>query len=114
MGTLLPGEAVQDGQDKFEVERVRKVIADVYTFVRSQEYNRNIANFTFYHYLEFEKQSIKGTGRQIRSASSQVLDTRPTKLESLTNLQNSFKSIMTQARDMAQSVDDSTDTGGTT
>lgn len=114
MGTLLPGEAVQDGQDKFEVERVRKVIADVYTFVRSQEYNRTIASFTFDHYIEFEKQSIKGTGRQIRSASGQVLGTRPTKLESLTNLQNSFKSIMTQARDMAQSVDDSADTGGTT
>ena len=112
MGTLLPGEAVQDGQDKFEVERVRKVIADTYTFVRSQEYNRTIASFTFDHYIEFEKQAIKGTGRQIRSASGQILGTRPTKLEALTSLQNSFNSVLTQARSMAESVDD--DSGGTT
>lgn len=109
MGTLLPGEAVQDGQDKFEVERVRKVIADTYTFVRSQEYNRTISSFTFDHYIEFEKQAIKGSGRQIRSASGQILGTRPTKLESLTNLQNSFKSVLTQARAMAESVDDEGD-----
>jgi len=113
MGTLLPGEAVQDGQDKFEVERVRKVIADTYTFVRSQEYNRTIASFTFDHYIEFEKQAIKGTGRQIRNASGQVLGTRPTKLEALINLQDSFKAVLQQARTMAESVDNSTDKGST-
>lgn len=108
MGTLLPGEAVQDSQDKFEVDSVRKVIADTYTFVRSQEYNRTIASFTFDHYIEFEKQAIKGTGRQIRDASGQTLGVRPTKLEALTNLQTAFNGILAQARDLADSVADST------
>ncbi len=105
MGTLLPGESVQDGQDKFEVERVRKVIADTYTFVRSQEYNRTISSYTFDHYLEFAKQAIKGKGREIRSASGQTLDIRPTKLEALESLQASFKSVLSQARTMAEKVD---------
>ncbi len=111
MSTILPGQAVQEGQDKFEVERVRSTIADTYTFVRSQEYNRTIASFTFDHYIEFAKQSIKGTGRQIRNASGQTLGIRPTKLEALNNLQNSFKSVLTQARSMAESVDKTTDQG---
>ncbi len=105
MGNLLPGEKVQEGQDKFEVERVRRVIADTYTFVRSQEFNRTIASYTFDHYIEFAKQSIKGKGREIRSASGRVLDIRPTKLEALESLQASFKSVLAQARTMAEQVD---------
>jgi len=105
MGNLLPGEQVQDGQDKLEVERVRRVVADTYTFVRSQEFNRTIAGYTFDHYLEFAKQSIKGKGREIRSASGRVLDLRPTKLESLESLQTAFKSVLTQARTMAEKAD---------
>lgn len=113
MGTILPGEAVQEGQDKSEIERIRTIIADTYTFVRSQEYNRTIASFTFDHYIEFAKQAIKGTGRQIRTASGQTIGIRPTKLETLTNLQNSFKSVLNQARNIAESMDSSTDSEGT-
>lgn len=114
MGALLPGETVQEGQDKFEVDRVRKVIADTYVFVRSQEYNRTIASYTLDHYIEFAKQAIKGTGRQIRSASGQVLDTRPTKLEALSRLQTAFTAVLAKARTMAESVDQSTPDQGTT
>lgn len=105
MADLLPGETVQETQDKDEVIRVRRVIADVYTFVRSQEYNRTISSYTFDHYIEAAKQEIKGKGREIRNAAGQVLDTRPTKLDALTNLQTSFKATIAQARQLAQSVD---------
>lgn len=107
MGNLLPGEEVQDSQDKFEVERVRRVIADTYTFVRSQEFNRTIAGYTFDHYIEFAKQSIKGKGREIRNAAGQVLDIRPTKLEALETLQTAFKSVLTEARKLAEKADTS-------
>ncbi len=106
MAELLPGEQVAEGQDKREVDRVRKVIADTYTFVRSQEFNRTIASYTFDHYIEFAKQRIKGTGRQIRNASGQTLDLRPTKLETLEKLESEFRSTLEQARSMAESADD--------
>lgn len=109
MGTLLPGEQVQEGQDKFEVERVRRVIADTYTFVRSQEYNRTIASYTFDHYIQFAMQEIKGKGREIRDAAGQTLNIRPTKLEALDTLQTSFKSVLAQARKMAEKVDSEVD-----
>jgi hypothetical protein len=107
MAELLPGEAVPEGQDKFEVDRVRKSVADVYTFVRSQEFNRTIASYTLDHYIEFAKQRIKGTGRQVRSASGEVLDLRPTKLETLEKLHTTFQSVLEQARAMAETADDS-------
>lgn len=117
MAELLPGEQVADGQDKKEVERVRKVIADAYTFVRSQEFNRTISSYTFDHYIEFAKQKIKGTGREIRSASGQVLDIRPTKLEALEKLETEFRATLAQARAMAETADadedEETAAGGT-
>ncbi len=107
MADVLPGESVQQGQDQLQVERVRRAIADVYTFVRSQEYNRTIASYTFDHYIEFAKQAIKGSGRQIRDAAGNAVGVRPTKLEALSNLQNSFNGAIEQARKMAESVDNS-------
>jgi hypothetical protein len=107
MADVLPGEAVQQGQDRLQVERVRKAIADVYTFVRSQEYNRTIASYTFDHYIEFAKQAIKGTGRQIRDASGKAVGIRPAKLEALSNLKTAFQGALEQARKMAESVDNS-------
>jgi hypothetical protein len=103
---LLPGEYVPQEQDKKEVERVRRVIADVYTFVRSQEINRTIGSFTFDHYIEQAKTLIKGDSRSIRDASGQAIDSRPTKLEVVTILENEFRQTLQQARALASKVDE--------
>ena len=88
---LDQGDEFAEGQDRKEVERVRSIVARVYTFVRSSEINRTIGSFTFDHYVDEAKRKIKGPGRQIRDASGTSFDTRPTKLEVITNLEKEFR-----------------------
>lgn len=94
MAELQPGEEVVEGQDPKEVDRVRVVMADTYTFVRSQEINRTIASFTFDHYIDEAKRQIKGVGRQLRDASGEAYDVRPTKLEALERLETEFNASL--------------------
>lgn len=105
MADLLPGEQKADGQDIRKVDRVRRVVADVYTFVRSQEINRTIGSFTFDHYIDEAKRLIKGEGRALRDASGQVDDIRPSKLELIETLEEEFNATLATAEDLAKKVD---------
>ena len=105
MAELLPGEEVTEVQSPREVDRVRVVVADTYTFVRSQEINRTIGSFTFDHYIEEAKREIKGTGTSIRDAGGAAIGVRPTKLEALEVLENEFRATLPTIREMAKAAD---------
>ena len=108
MADLLPGEEVLEGQDVSEVDRVRIVVADVYTFVRSQEINRTIASFTLDHYIDEAKRQIKGEGRQLRNAAGEAYNVRPTKLEALNRLETEFTKSFSLMEDLAKAASDLT------
>jgi hypothetical protein len=101
---VQPGEEVVEGQDISKVERARTVVADVYTFVRAQESNRTIASFTLDHYIDEAKRRIKGEGRQVRSASGESIDIRPTKLEALEKLEAEFTASLDLIESLAKTA----------
>lgn len=108
MAQLQPNEETLEAQKVSEVRRVRRVIADTYAFVRSQEINRTLASFTLDHYIEEAKRQIMGTGRAIRDATGETIDLRPTKLEQLSALEDEFRSTLETAKTMAKAADAST------
>lgn len=105
MAQLQPGEETLEAQKTSEVRRVRRVIADTYTFVRSQEINRTLSGFTLDHYIEEAKRQIMGTGRSIRDAAGETINLRPTKLEQLNSLEEEFRSTLETAKTMAKAAD---------
>ena len=88
-----------------EDERIRKTIADVYTFVRSQEINRTLASFTFDHYIDEAIRRLRGEGRQVRNAAGEVLETKPPALEALQKLKTDFEAIFEKAKEKAKQAD---------
>lgn len=112
MAELSPEEEKLERQKIEEIRRVRRVVADTYTFVRSQEINRTLGGYTFDHYLEEGKRKIKGEGRAIRSASGEAFDIRPTKLEALNSLEDEFRATLETAKAMAKAADASTEEDG--
>lgn len=95
-------------------EEVRSALADTYTFVRSREINKTIASFTFDHYIDEAKRSIK-EDRLLRTASSPAegVGRRPSKLSELEKIEKDFKKAMIKARELAKANDAQTDqTGG--
>lgn len=106
MAELVPGEAVKKGQKTSEVQRIRNIIAESYTFVRSQEINRTIASFTLDHYIDEAKREIKGEGRQLRSASGEAYDVRATKLEELERMTTEFAETLPLLEELAKQTED--------
>jgi hypothetical protein len=102
---VQPGEEIAEGQARREVERIRTVVADVYTFVRSSEINRTIGAFTFDHYIDEAKRKIKGEGRAIRDAAGEATDVRPTKLAVLESLEKAFTDSFAVIEEMAKKKD---------
>ena len=105
MANVREGDDVLETQKREEVRRVRKIVADTYTFVRSQEINRSLSGFTMDHYIEEAKRQIKGEGRAIRNAAGEAFGLRPTKLESLTSLEDEFRATLETAKVMAKAAD---------
>ena len=105
---IYPGEEVPEGQSIRTSERIRRVVGDTYSFVRSQEINRSLGSFTLDHYIEEEKRSIKGEGRDIRDAAGEAFDVRPTKLESIDSLEDEFRAVLKEAQALAKMADDRT------
>ena len=111
--SLDPKQAAQEKKDLARSDQIRTIIADTYTFVRSQELNRVIGAFTLDHYIDEAKRRIKGTGRQIVDAAGKVIMddkgtvpmTRPSLLDYLTKLQADFTSSYPEALKMAQNAD---------
>lgn len=100
----LDGEK-KESQEQRDIRRVRRVVADTYSFVRSQEFNRSLSAFTLDHFIEEAKRQIKGTGKAIRDATGSILDLRPTKLESLNTLEDDFQATLETAEIMAKAKD---------
>lgn len=92
-------------------DQVRTTLADVYTFVRSREVNRQIASFTLDHYIEEAKARLNGADRQLTDASGKPisatkgLGTRPSQLSSLKSLRSSFSSAKSQLEKLAEKAD---------
>lgn len=101
---LQPGEEVLEGQSKSQVVRIRTIVANVFTFVRSQEINRTISSFTFDHYITEAKRRIKGEGRQLRNAAGEVYGVRPSKLEALEALETEFNESFPVLEALAEAV----------
>lgn len=109
MADLLPGEEVTEVQSPREVDRVRVVVSDTYTFVRSQEINRTIGSFTFDHYIDEAKRQIKGEGTALRRADGSAFGLRPTKLEALSRLETEFRATLETMRTMAEAADNASE-----
>lgn len=127
---LLPGEpdpdqiSEEDAKKQRENQRVRKALADVYTFVRSREINVAVSSFTFDHYIKEAIEEIKGTdvtldqpsgtsttkmGRAIRDAAGRAFDIRPSKLETLESMKESFSEMYDAAVKLAEDADEETE-----
>lgn len=64
-------------------------LADIYTFVRSTEINRTIANKTFDHFIKEAIEKISSEN-ELKDAAGAVVATRPSKLEALNRLEQSL------------------------
>lgn len=116
---LSPEEEKLERQKAQEIRRVRRVIADTYTFVRGQEINRTLGGYTFDHYLEEGKRQIKGAttviggieqqGRALRGSSGEAFGVRPSKLDALDSLEDEFRATLETAKTMAKAADATTD-----
>ena len=89
-------------------DELRATLADVYSFVRSREVNRQVASYTLDHYITEEMQRIKGPGRELRDAAGldAGLGSRPTQLEALKKLQDAFNNNLSSLRSMADRAQD--------
>lgn len=87
-------------------EEVRTALANTYTFVRSREINKTIASFTFDHYIDEAKRTLK-EDRILRSASSPAegVGRRLSKMSELEKIEKDFKKAMTKARELAKAND---------
>jgi hypothetical protein len=97
-----------------DLEKAQRALADVYTFVRSQELTRTIGSYTFDHYIDEAKRAIKGTGRQIVDAAGQPIDedpklsTRPSQLQYIDNIEKDFTDLYATMEDLANKSDQGT------
>lgn len=82
---------------------MRTVLADTYTFVRSNEINKTISSFTFDHYIDEAKRAIK-EDRVLRSASSPSVGvgSRPSQLTALTKLEQDFNNMLAKLQSATQ------------
>lgn len=104
-GTNVPQKP---NEDLAKADQLRETLANVYTFVRSQEINRVIGGFTFDHYIDEAKNRLKGPGRSLLDAAGQVISSdqtvgsRPSQLEYLSIIQtrfnNSYQELLKQAK----------------
>jgi hypothetical protein len=101
---LAASEVITTQRETVENDEIRRIVADVYTFVRSREINKAISSFTLDHYIDERKREIKGE-RIIRSASrpGEGVDRRPAQLDAITRLEEDFKKGFTKAKKMAES-----------
>ena len=99
-------EAPATTQQRRTDEEVRTALANTYTFVRSREINKTIASFTFDHFIDEAKRSIK-EDRLLRSASSPAegVGRRLSKLSELAKIETDFKNAMAKARELAKAND---------
>ncbi len=77
---------------------IRTVLANAYTFVRSNGINSNIAIFTFDHYIEETKKDLMNGARK-----------RPSKLAALEKVERDFINMLAKARELANLLDAKTE-----
>jgi hypothetical protein len=116
LGEKIPPVSADDKKKLEEDGKLRSILASVYTFVRSRELNKNIAAFTFDHYIAEAIKSIRGAevsineetkqGRGIRDAAGEVIGIRPSKLEELEKLEAEFKANLPAMQKKAQDAEE--------
>lgn len=105
----IPAELVEHKateQERRADMEMRTVLADTYTFVRSAEINKTVSSFTFDHYIDEAKRTIK-EDRVLRSASDPVtgVGRRTSKLSILEKLQQDFNNALGKIRKLAEAND---------
>ncbi len=112
MAEPTPSEEIAEFEEKAvatesnQSDEVRRIVGDVYTFVRSAEINKTISGFTLDHYIDEAKRRIKEP-RILRSASDpgKGAGTRPGQLEELEKLEETFNKTFEKAKEMAEKAD---------
>jgi dsDNA-specific endonuclease/ATPase MutS2 len=101
----LASEASSVQQETNEVDELRRVVGDVYTFVRSREINKTIASFTLDHYIDERKRAIKGE-RIIRSAANpgDGIDRRLAQLDAISKLEDAFNKSFDKLTKLAETA----------
>ncbi len=86
--------------------QMRSILANTYTFVRSSEINKTISSFTFDHYIDEAKRSLKEE-RVLRSASNPAVGVgkRQPQITSLEKLETDFKNSLDGMRKLAEAKD---------
>ena len=105
-------DVIEEFETKATVEErqadaeMRAVLADTYTFVRSSEINKTVLSFTFDHYIDETKRSIK-EDRILRAASNAAegVGKRPSKLSALEKLEQDFNNSLTKILEVAKAKD---------
>jgi len=99
-------EAPASTQDRRTDVEVRSALANAYTFVRSREINKTISGFTFDHYIDEAKRSLK-EDRILRSAASPAegVGRRLSKMSMLEKVERDFNNAMAKARELAKQND---------
>jgi len=90
-------------------DELRKVLADIYTFVRSREVNSHVASFTLDHYIAEAKVAIKGTialtdaSGSTTNAQGKAFGSRLALLDSLNKLEEDFNANFEELKKYAES-----------
>jgi hypothetical protein len=105
----IPAEMVEakaSVEERKADAEMRSILSDTYTFVRSAEINKTILSFTFDHYIDEAKRTIK-EDRVLRSASDPVtgVGKRPSKLSALEKLEQDFNKALEKIRKLAEAKD---------
>lgn len=88
--------------------QMRSILSDTYSFVRSAEFTKTVASFTFDHYIDETKRALK-EDRILRSASnpSEGVGKRQAKITALETLETNFKNSVANMRKLAEAKDSS-------
>ncbi len=95
-------------QDRRADAAMRAVLSSTYAFVRSAEINKTISGFTFDHYIDEAKRSLKDD-RILGSASNSTtgIGKRQAQITALETLETNFNNSMASMRKLAEAKDTS-------
>ena len=99
-----PEKQAEEKDPNREDDQIRTTLANTYTFVRSREINKVISNFTFDHYIDEAKRSIK-EDRILLAASGQSPGKRPSQLTALATLKTDFTNNYPKMKELAEQTD---------
>lgn len=95
-------------QDRRADATMRSVLSSAYAFVRSAEVNKTISGFTFDHYIDEAKRSLK-EDRILGSTTNSVtgIGKRQAQITALEALETNFNNSLAAMRKLAEAKDSS-------